>query len=268
MDSYTAGNLSEWRRKGEMRIYREEYSNWQKKFSLFSLIIHENVPKFHLWGRMFQRQHLNWICALLSMWRSAEIICEDWKRLESLFGVNSDGMIEICPYTTGDRRPVTWKPFGFRLRGFSDATLSFPSTTFMRFSVFRTYCRSLYVRRSSTSIDWLMFWTWGDKDTHAYTPLSIIQGNILTRSSSNIHRLARSRTSRTVCRLAEVSSMLMLLNLCLINCTSQRTQLAQLGPFALNPLCCCTPLYTPPHLQHVVTGCPEIVRMPTNVAEL
>lgn len=62
---------------------------------------------------------------------------------------------------------ITWKPFGLRLRGFSEATFSFPSTTFIRLSVFLTYCRSLYVRRSSTSIDWLMFWTCrSHTDTH------------------------------------------------------------------------------------------------------
>lgn len=67
--------------------------------------------------------------------------------------------------TRGDRQPITWKPFEFRLRGFSDTTFSFPSTTFIRLSVFLTYCRSRYVRRSSTSIDWLMFWTWTQRHT-------------------------------------------------------------------------------------------------------
>lgn len=59
----------------------------------------------------------------------------------------------------GNKQPITWKPLGLRLCGFSEATFSFPSTTFIRLSVFLTYCRSLYVRRSSTSIDWLMFCT-------------------------------------------------------------------------------------------------------------
>lgn len=69
-----------------------------------------------------------------------------------------------------DRQPITWNPFGFRLRGFSEATFNFPSTTFIRLSVSRTYCRSLYVRRSSTSIDWLMFWTYAQDKRINQTP--------------------------------------------------------------------------------------------------
>lgn len=70
----------------------------------------------------------------------------------------------------GDGQPITWNPFGFRLRGFSEATFNFPSTTFIRLSVSRTYCRSLYVRRSSTSIDWLMFWTYAQDNKINQTP--------------------------------------------------------------------------------------------------
>lgn len=53
----------------------------------------------------------------------------------------------------------TWKLLGLRLRGFSEAVFSLPSTVFMRFSVSLTYCRSLNVLRSSTSMDWVIFWT-------------------------------------------------------------------------------------------------------------
>lgn len=104
--------------------------------------------------------HLCLYCALCRViWNF--IVCEEWKKSQCSWQSVVSNYLErhTKHYTAGNIQPITWKPFGLRLRGFSEATFSFPSTTFIRLSVFLTYCRSLYVRRSSTSIDWLMFWT-------------------------------------------------------------------------------------------------------------
>lgn len=104
---------------------------------------------------------------VVTYWNSYKLSVKRYRHCNIWFVQIESNVTKIHMHhcTRGDRQPITWKPFEFRLRGFSDTTFSFPSTTFIRLSVFLTYCRSLYVRRSSTSIDWLMFWTWTQRHT-------------------------------------------------------------------------------------------------------
>lgn len=44
---------------------------------------------------------------------------------------------------------------------FSSTCLNLVSSPRSWTSIFSTYCRSLWVRWSSTWMDWVMFWTWG-----------------------------------------------------------------------------------------------------------
>lgn len=48
---------------------------------------------------------------------------------------------------------------------FSSTCLNLVSRPRSWTSIFSTYCRSLWVRWSSTWMDWVMFWTWGGRRT-------------------------------------------------------------------------------------------------------